>query len=153
MGILNSVTPILTDSILLMHIVVDRIEHAKSRLRLVATMAVPVFLKFGRLANSAIYIVACAEFVLSSVTSGDGVPDMDILDAAQARSMEIASALQIVDNMSVKFDFSAQGLRLVSAGTTSPCTTSTRSNSGARPCWASLDVRSPSIRRHIRTTI
>ncbi|KAI0252566.1 hypothetical protein BJV78DRAFT_1352366 [Lactifluus subvellereus] len=99
MGILNSVTPVLTDSVLLMHIVVDRMVHAKSRLRLVVIMAVPVLFKFGRLANAAIYIIACAEFVLSSITSGDGVPDMDILDAAQARSMEIASALQIIDNM------------------------------------------------------
>jgi hypothetical protein len=100
MGILNGVMPILTDSILLMHIVVERIEHSKSRFRLAIIMAAPVFLKFGRLANAAIYIVACAEFVLSSVTSGDSVPDMDILNAAQARSMEISSALQMVDNSS-----------------------------------------------------
>jgi hypothetical protein len=100
MGILNGVMPILTDSILLMHIVVERIEHSKSPFRLAVIMAAPIFLKFGRLANAAIYIVACAEFVLSSVTSGDSVPDMDILNAAQARSMEISSALQMVDNSS-----------------------------------------------------
>jgi hypothetical protein len=37
---------------------------------------------------------------LSSVInkSGDGVPNTDVLDAAQKRSMEIASALQAVDN-------------------------------------------------------
>jgi len=90
--------PIITDSILLAHIVIERIEHSKSRLRLVMSMAPPVFLKFGRLVNTAILIVACAEFVLSSVTSGDGIPDMDILDAAQARSMQISGALQMVDN-------------------------------------------------------
>jgi len=64
-------------------------------------MAPPILLKFGRLANTAMYIVACAGFVLSSVMnkSGDGVPNTaDILDAAQKRSMEIASALQAVDN-------------------------------------------------------
>ncbi|KAH9963955.1 hypothetical protein BGW80DRAFT_1462979 [Lactifluus volemus] len=99
MGILNGVTPIATDSILLMHIAIDRIEHSKSRLRLAITMAFPVILKFGRLANSAIYILACAEFVLSSVRPGDGgVPDMIFLNAAQARSMEIAASLQIIDN-------------------------------------------------------
>jgi len=98
MGILNSVMPILTDTILLMHIVIERIEHAKSPWRLALMMAAPVLLKFGRLANSAIYISACAEFVLSSVTSGDGLPDMDILNAAQARSMQIACTLQMIDN-------------------------------------------------------
>ncbi|KAI9450839.1 hypothetical protein BJY52DRAFT_1226961 [Lactarius psammicola] len=101
MGILNGVMPILTDSILLMHIVIERIEHSKSPWRLAMTMAAPVFLKFGRLTNAAIYIAACAEFVLSSVTSGNGVPDMDILNAAQARSMEIACTLQMIDNSSV----------------------------------------------------
>jgi hypothetical protein len=101
MGILNGVTPIATDSILLIHIANDRIEHSKSRLRLAITMAFPVILKFGRLANSAIYILACAEFVLSSVRPGDGdVPDMIFLNAAQARSMEIAASLQIIDNTS-----------------------------------------------------
>lgn len=93
--------PILTDSILMMHIVVERMEHSKSRFRLAISMAAPVFLKFGRLINAAIYIVACAEFVLSSITSGKSVPDMDILDAAQARSLEISGALQMVDNSSV----------------------------------------------------
>jgi hypothetical protein len=152
MGILNGVTPILTDSILLMHIVIDRIEHSKSRLRLIMTMAVPVILKFGRLANAAIYILACAEFVLSSVKSGHGVPDMDILDAAQARSMAIASSLQIIDNASVDppiiyiLNF-RQGLMTsvcVFAGTNLLCTILTRSNSGAKPCWVLLDVRSSS---------
>jgi hypothetical protein len=100
MGILNAVTPIITDSILLLHIVIDRLERSKSPIRLAMTMAPPVLLKFCRLANTAIYIVACAGFVLSSVInkSGDGVPNTDILDAAQKRSMEIASALQAVDN-------------------------------------------------------
>ncbi len=98
MGILNGVTPIVTDSILLLHITIDRLEHSKSPILLAMTMAPPVLLKFGRLANAAIYIVACAGFVLSSVKSRDGVPDMDILDAAQKRSMEIASAFQAVDN-------------------------------------------------------
>ena len=93
--------PIITDSILLTHLVIERIEHSKSLFRLMLTMAAPVFLKFGRLANAAIYIAACAEFVLSSVNSGNGVPDMDILDAAQARSMQIACTLQMVDNSSV----------------------------------------------------
>ena len=100
MGILNGVTPIATDSILLMHIVIDRIEHSKSRLWLVTIMAFPIILKFGRLANSAIYILACAEFVLSSVRPGHGVPDMAIPNTAQARSMEIAASLQIIDNTS-----------------------------------------------------
>jgi hypothetical protein len=99
MGILNGLTPTLTDSILLVHIVIDRIEHSKSRFRLIMSTAVPVFLKFARLANTAIYITACTEFVLSSVKSGDGVPDPGILNAAQARSMEIAASLQIIDNM------------------------------------------------------
>ena len=102
MGILNNVTPIITDSILLLHIIIDRLEHSKSPIRLAMTMAPPVLLKFGRLANTAIYIVACAGFVLGSVKPrlGDGVPstDITILDAAQKRSMEIASALQAVDN-------------------------------------------------------
>ncbi|KAH9172781.1 hypothetical protein EDB89DRAFT_861180 [Lactarius sanguifluus] len=98
MGILNGVMPIMTDSILLMHILLERIEHSKSPWQLVMTMAAPVFLKFGRLANAAIYIAACAEFVLSSVTSGDGVPDMDVLNAAQAWSMQIACTLQMIDN-------------------------------------------------------
>ncbi|KAH9953169.1 hypothetical protein BC827DRAFT_1273753 [Russula dissimulans] len=98
LGILNSVMPIITDSILLTHIVIERIEHSTSLLRLMLTMAAPVFLKFGRLANAAVYIAACADFVLSSVVSGVGVPDMDILDAAQARSMQIACTLQMVDN-------------------------------------------------------
>jgi hypothetical protein len=105
MGILNGVMPILTDSILLMHIAIERIEHAKSPWRLAMTMAAPVFLKFGRLANAAMYISACAEFVLSSVTSGDGVPDMDTLGAAQAQSMQIACTLQMIDNSSVNVPF------------------------------------------------
>ena len=100
LSILNGVMPILTDSILLTHIVIERLEHSKSRLRLVMTMAAPVFLKFGRLANAAIYIAACAEFVLNSIIFGDGVLDMDSLNAAQAWSMEISSTLQIVDNSS-----------------------------------------------------
>jgi hypothetical protein len=96
MGILNGVTPIITDSILLSHIVIDRLELSRSPIRLTMTMAPPVLLKLGRLANTAIYIVACAGFVLSSVNkSGDSVPN---LDAAQKRSMEIASAFQAVDN-------------------------------------------------------
>jgi hypothetical protein len=98
MGILNGVTPIITDSILLLHIVIDRLEHSKSPILLAMTMAPPVLLKFGRLANTAMYIVACAWFVLSSVKYEDGVPNTDILDAAQKQSMEIASALQAVDN-------------------------------------------------------
>lgn len=102
MGILNGVTPIITDSILLLHIVLDKLEHSKSPMRLVLTVAPPILLKFGRLANTALYIVACAGFVLSSVIneSGNrgGVPNTDILDAAQKRSMEIASAFQVVDN-------------------------------------------------------
>jgi hypothetical protein len=98
MGVLNDVTPIMTDSVLLLHIVIERIEHSKSPLRLAMTMAVPVLLKFGRLANTAIYIMACAEFVLSSVSAQDGVPDMNILDAARVRSMQIACTLQAIDN-------------------------------------------------------
>lgn len=100
MGTLNGVTPIITDSILLLHIVIDRLEHSKSPIRLAMTMAPPVLLKFCRLANTAIYIVACAGFVLGSVKSRSDVPDhnTDILDAAQKRSMEIASAFQAVDN-------------------------------------------------------
>ncbi|KAF8263778.1 hypothetical protein EI94DRAFT_1703742 [Lactarius quietus] len=98
MGIINGIMPILTDSILLMHIVIERMEHSKSPWRLAMTMAAPVFLKFGRLANAAVYISTCAEFVLSSVRSGDGVPDMDTLGAAQARSMQIACTLQMIDN-------------------------------------------------------
>ena len=101
MGILNGVTPIITDSVLLLHIVIDRLEHSKSPIRLALTMAPPVLLKFSRLANTAIYIVACAGFVLGSAInkSEDGVPNTgDILDAAQKRSMKIASALQAVDN-------------------------------------------------------
>ena len=100
MGILDGVTPIITDSILLLHIVLDRLEHSKSPIWLAMTVAPPILLKFGRLANTAIYIVACAEFVLSSVIneSGDSVPNTDMLDAAQKRSMEIASAFQAVDN-------------------------------------------------------
>ena len=101
MGIVNGVTPIITDSVLLLHIVIDRLEHSKSPIRLALTMAPPVLLKFCRLANTAIYIVACAEFVLSSAIneSGDGAPNTsDILDAAQKRSMEIASALQAANN-------------------------------------------------------
>jgi hypothetical protein len=99
MGILNDVTPIITDSVLLLHIVIERIEHSKSPLRLALTMAPPVLLKFGRLGNTAIYIVACAEFVMSSVTTQDGVPDMNILDSARARSMQIGCALQAIDNL------------------------------------------------------
>ena len=102
MGILNGVMPILTDSILLVHIAIERIENAKSPWRLAMIMAAPVFLKFGRLANVAIYIAACAEFVLSSVTSGDGVPDMEFLSAAQAQSMQIACTLQMIDNSFVE---------------------------------------------------
>jgi hypothetical protein len=103
MGILNGVTPIITDSILLLHIVIDKLEHSKSPIRLAMTMAPPVLLKFGRLANTAVYIVACAGFVLGSVINRSrdrdaGVPNTDILGAAQKRSMEIASALQAVDN-------------------------------------------------------
>ncbi|KAI0293711.1 hypothetical protein B0F90DRAFT_1760806 [Multifurca ochricompacta] len=97
MGILNGVMPILTDTILLIHIVIERVEHAKSRF-------------------TAIYISACAEFVLSSVTSEDGVPDMDILNAAQARSMQIACSLQMIDNSSIPTVYkmrsnNAQGLK------------------------------------------
>jgi len=101
LSILNGVTPILTDSILLTHIVIERLEHSKSPLCLAMTMAAPVFLKFGRLANAAIYIAACAEFVLSSIIFGDGALDMDVLNTAQARSMEISSVLHMVDNSSV----------------------------------------------------
>jgi len=101
LSILNGVTPILTDSILLTHIVIERLEHSKSPFRLAMTMAAPVFLKFGRLANAAIYIAACAEFVLSSIIFGDGALDMDVLNTAQARSMEISSVLHMVDNSSV----------------------------------------------------
>jgi hypothetical protein len=86
----------MTDSVLLLHIVIDRIEHSKSPLRLAMTMAPPVLLKFGRLTNTAIYMVSCAEFVMGSVTPGDGVPD--ILDAARVQSMEIACAFQTIDN-------------------------------------------------------
>jgi len=99
LGILNGMMPILTDTILLTHIVIERLEHSKSRLRLAMTMAAPVFLKFGRLANAAIYTAVCAEFVLNSIISGDGTLDMDALNAAaQARSMEISSVLHMVDN-------------------------------------------------------
>ena len=100
MGILNSVTPIITDSVLLLHIVIDRLGHSNSPIRLAMTMAPPVLLKFCRLGNTAMYIVACAVFVLGSVIDkpGDGIPNTDILDAAQKRSMEIASALQAVDS-------------------------------------------------------
>ena len=45
MGILNGVTPIITDSILLLHIVIDRLEHSKSPILLAMTMAPPVLLK------------------------------------------------------------------------------------------------------------
>jgi len=100
LSIINGVMPILTDTILLAHIVIERLEHSNSRLRLAMAMAAPVFLKFGRLANAAIYIAACAEFVLSSMIFGDGVLDMDFLNTAQARSMEISSVLHMVDNSS-----------------------------------------------------
>ena len=101
LSIINGVMPILTDTILLTHIVIERLEHSKSRLRLAMAMAAPVFLKFGRLANAAIYIAVCAEFVLNSIIFGDGDLDLDALNAAaQARSMEISSVLHMVDNSS-----------------------------------------------------
>ena len=108
LSILNGVAPILTDSILLAHIVVERFEHSKSRLRLAMAMAAPVFLKFGRLANAAIYIATCAEFVLSTIIFGDGVLDTDALNAAQAWSMEISSVLHMVDNSSACAKFRLQ---------------------------------------------
>lgn len=101
--ILNGVTPILTDSVLLAHIVLDRLEHSRSPLRLVMTMAAPVSLKFGRLANAALDIGICVEFVLNSILFGDGVLDMDALNDAQARwAMELSSVLHMVDNSSVR---------------------------------------------------
>jgi hypothetical protein len=96
MRILNDVTPIMTDSVLLLHIVIDSIEQSKSPIRLAMTVVPPVLLKFGRLANTVVYIVACAEFVMGSVTPRDGVQDN--LDAARVQSMEVACAFQMVDN-------------------------------------------------------
>ena len=150
MGILNSVMPILTDSILLMHIVIERMEHSKSPWRLVMTMAAPVLLKFGRLANAAIYIAACAEFVLSSVKSGDGVPDMDMLGAAQAQSMQIACTLQMIDNSSVDLLFPNRSNALTTQRSTSPVTNSasiisTLSNNDARRSKVSPTVRFSSV--------
>lgn len=142
--------PILTDSILLMHIVIERMEHSKSPWRLAMTMAAPVLLKFGRLANAAIYIAACAEFVLSSVKSGDGVPDMDMLGAAQAQSMQIACTLQMIDNSSVDLLFPNRSNALTTQRSTSPVTNSasiisTLSNNDARRSKVSPTVRFSSV--------
>jgi hypothetical protein len=49
-------------------------------MRLAMTMALGL-LKIGRLEKAATYS-SCAEFVQSCFTSGDGVPEVDILDAA-----------------------------------------------------------------------
>ena len=56
----------------------------------------PRLVKFGCLANTATYILSCTESVLSSILAQDGVPDMNILDAARVRSMQMAYTLQAI---------------------------------------------------------
>jgi hypothetical protein len=97
--------PVITDTILLAHIIVETLELSTSHLQLAMKMATPISLKFGRLANSIVYIRACSDFVLDSVRSQAAwdIPDMEILDAAQRLSIQISGALQMVDSSSANF--------------------------------------------------
>ncbi|KAI0043354.1 hypothetical protein FA95DRAFT_1563426 [Auriscalpium vulgare] len=99
LSMLNTATPILTDTVLLGHLISSAAVHQPSRVKLALTMSAPVLLKVGRLANAVLYMIDCGRYVLTSVTSPDGIPDESILVDSQARSMQIACTLQMIDNM------------------------------------------------------
>ncbi|KAI0063828.1 hypothetical protein BV25DRAFT_365529 [Artomyces pyxidatus] len=98
LGIINSMTPILTDAVLLYHVVVTAAAHSTSMVSLIAKMAAPVTLKFVRLANAGMYIYQSTQAVLSA---SDVFSDFPVLEIVQTRSAQIACGLQMVDNVYV----------------------------------------------------
>ena len=101
---LNSVVPVYTDSLVLIHLIKEKASRSNSKVNLVSTMGTPVLLKCARLASAVMSIHASTEFIITSLTVGKGgnAPNnIDIVETARKWGVYVSSGLQLVDNLSV----------------------------------------------------
>ncbi|KAI0317041.1 hypothetical protein OF83DRAFT_1172318 [Amylostereum chailletii] len=91
--IINGIAPIVTDSVLLAHIIEDDVNHGTSLMTVAYKMALPVSLKIGRTGDAAMYIVERVKVVLAAI---DVCVDTPLSPAA---SEKLGCALQLGDNI------------------------------------------------------
>ena len=103
LNLLNSIIPVLTDSVILFHLVKEKASQLNSRTELIATMGTPVFLKFARLVSAVLFIRTSADFIYASfATTKHGIaPGFADVEAARTRGVYMSSGLELFDNVLV----------------------------------------------------
>jgi hypothetical protein len=104
LNVLNSVIPVFTDSVILLHLMKERAFQSDSKVTLVTTIGAPILLKFARLASAIMYIQASAEFIIASFTTANDrigiAADFAAMEMTRTQNVYISSSLQVVDNLS-----------------------------------------------------
>ena len=151
---LNSVVPVYTDSLVLIHLIKEKASQSNSKVKLVSTMGTPVLLKCARLASAVMSIHASTEFIITSLTVGNGgnaSNNIDYVEMARNWSVYASTGLHLVDNLSVSTPEHGAVFFFVDAicfaDTRSPCIGCTpfRCGSSPPPCH----VRSRFLPPHI----
>ena len=97
MGAFDGLTPTLVDSILLLRLYAVYPYSRTLRLKFLIIMGVPVLVKFGRIANAAIYLNAYSKTIHAST----GVGGAAILVTSSLPSVKIEWTLQVFDDVYV----------------------------------------------------
>jgi hypothetical protein len=126
LNVLNSLVPVYTDSLLLVHLIKDKASQSHSKVNIVSTMGTPVLLKCMRLGSAVMSIHSSTEFIITSLTvgkGGNGPNSFDIVEMAHKWSVYMSSSLQLVDNVSVSYMCPLSHFVDISyfTGTRSPC--------------------------------
>lgn len=102
LNVLNSLVPVFTDTLVLIHLIKEKVAQSDSMVNLVSTMGAPILLKCMRLSSAVVFILASTEFIITSLTveKGGATPDIAIVETARTWNVYMSSSLHIVDNLS-----------------------------------------------------
>ena len=102
LNVLNSLVPVFTDTLVLIHLIKEKVAQSDSTVNLVSTMGAPTLLKCMRLSSAVMFILASTDFIITSLTveKGGTTPDIAIVETARTWNVYTSSSLHIVDNLS-----------------------------------------------------
>ena len=102
LNVLNSLVPVLTDSLVLVRLIKEKVSNSDSMVNLISTMGTPILLKIMRLVNAMMSIQANTDFIVISLTAekGDVPSNTNILETLHSWNVYMASGLHLVDNLS-----------------------------------------------------
>ncbi|KAA1470949.1 hypothetical protein DENSPDRAFT_83311 [Dentipellis sp. KUC8613] len=98
MGVIDSFTPILVDSILLLRLNAVYPRHSTPRLKYIAIMAFPVFVKIARSVNNIIYLSNYSRHASSLVDNTTAAGAGMVLVTSKLPDVKVGWFLQIFDN-------------------------------------------------------